>query len=94
MAELFTMEQIDYLDRHFEEKFNQKYVQIDDCNERQETVTKRFANDDKRIDMILQNQRHFDEKMNTKLTLNNWLTLGVLGAIISAVIVAYYNFGG
>ena len=94
MSELFTMEQIDYLDRHFEEKFNQKYVQIDECNERQESVTKKFANDDKRIDMILQNQRHFDEKMNSKLTLNNWLTLGVLGAIISAVIVAYYNFGG
>ena len=93
MSELFTMEQIDYLDRHFEEKFNQKYVQIEDCNERQEAVTKRFANDDKRIDMVEQKQDHHNEKMESKLTFNNWLTLGLLGAIIGAVAVILF-FGG
>ena len=31
---------------------DQKYVKIDDCTERQESVSKKFANDDKRIEII------------------------------------------
>jgi hypothetical protein len=32
---------------------DERYVHITDCNEKQETVNKRFANDDKRIDKLI-----------------------------------------
>ena len=69
--------------------FDDRYVLQSDCNDRQETINKKFANDDKRIDRIILNQEHD----SGKLTLNNWLTFAVLGCIIGAVI-AYYVLGG
>ena len=37
-------------------ELDDRYVKIEDCNEKQETVNKKFANDDKRIDLILHQQ--------------------------------------
>lgn len=34
--------------------FDDRYVLKDDCVERQETVNKKFANDDKRIELLIQ----------------------------------------
>lgn len=50
--DLFTMEQIDYLDRHFDGRYNERFVNIDDCNDTQERINKKFANDDKRIEIL------------------------------------------
>ena len=58
------------------------FVQIDDCNDKQTEVNKRFANDDKRIDRIMILQ----ESANNKLTKNNWLTTAILTVIIGIVI--------
>ena len=55
--------------------FDDRYVRIEDCNERQEQINKRFANDDKRIDLLINQQK-----------INNWLTLAIAGGIISLVI--------
>ena len=52
-----------------------RYVRIEDCNEKQEQVNKKFANDDKRIDLLISQQK-----------INNWLTLAIAGGIISLVI--------
>lgn len=52
-----------------------RYVRIEDCNEKQEQVNKKFANDDKRIDLLINQQK-----------INNWLTLAIAGGIISLVI--------
>ena len=52
-----------------------RYVKIEDCNEKQESVNKKFANDDKRIDLLINQQK-----------INNWLTLAIAGGIISLVI--------
>lgn len=52
-----------------------RYVRIEDCNEKQEAVNKKFANDDKRIDLLINQQK-----------INNWLTLAIAGGIISLVI--------
>ena len=65
-----------------------RYVKITDCDTRQESITKKFANDDKRIDMILQNQKHESGKM----TFNNWLTFAAFGAIVASTISNF--FGG
>lgn len=72
-------------------RFDDRYVRIEKCNETQEGINKKFANDDKRIDMMLaeQKQLRFESKKGFKF--NNWLTAAVLGAIIAAAI-AYYFF--
>lgn len=68
-----------------------RYVKIEDCNEKQETVNKKFANDDKRIDLIL----HKQEVGNNAIKKNNWLTTTILGIIIAGVIgYIFLNFGG
>lgn len=68
-----------------------RYVKIEDCNEKQETVNKKFANDDKRIDLIL----HKQEVGNNAIKKNNWLTTTILGIIVAGVIgYIFLNFGG
>lgn len=67
------------------------FVQIDDCNTTQAENNKRFANDDKRIDLIL----HKQEIGNNAIKKNNWLTTTILGIIIAGVIgYIFLNFGG
>lgn len=62
--------------------FDDRYVRIEDCNETQANINKKFANDDKRIDRILILQ----ENNSKALQKNNWLTISILGVIISVVI--------
>ena len=45
-------------------------------------MNKKFANDDKRIDRIM----YLQEDTNNKLTKNNWLTITILGVILTAVL--------
>lgn len=52
-----------------------RYVQISDCDSVQQSFNKKFANDDKRIDLLISQQK-----------INNWLTLAIAGGIISLVI--------
>lgn len=59
-----------------------RYVQIVDCDTVQEGFNKKFANDDKRIDRIM----YLQEDTNSKLTKNNWLTITILGVILTAVL--------
>ena len=62
--------------------FKNVFVLQDECNDRHEKINGKFANDDKRIDLIIQNLKHTENK----LIVNNWLTFAVLGAIITLVI--------
>lgn len=62
--------------------FDDRYVQISDCDSVQENFNKKFANDDKRIDRLLIMQ----EQGNKAIQKNNWLTTAILGVIISIVI--------
>lgn len=47
-----THEEILALKKEFDERYDNRYVQISDCNDIQEKNTKRFSNDDKRIEII------------------------------------------
>lgn len=68
-----------------------RYVQIVDCDSKQNDINKKFANDDKRIDLIL----HKQEIGNNAIKKNNWLTTTILGILIAGVIgYIFLNFGG
>ena len=68
-----------------------RYVQIVDCDSKQNDINKKFANDDKRIDLIL----HKQEIGNNAIKKNNWLPTTILGIIIAGVIgYIFLNFGG
>lgn len=45
--------EIQSLKKEFFEEADERYVKIESCTEKQETVNKKFANDDKRIDKLL-----------------------------------------
>ncbi len=70
--------------------FDDRYVKIEDCNDKQEAVNKKFANDDKRIDMILLKQDQMRSETKSGLKFNNWLTSAVLVAIVGAVVAFYF----
>lgn len=67
-----------------------RYVQIVDCDTTQNEMNKKFANDDKRIDRIM----YLQEDTNSKLTKNNWLTITILGVIITSVITMILKSNG
>lgn len=70
--------------------FDDRYVLQSDCSEKQEVVQKMLANDDKRIDLILAEQKQMRQETKSGLKFNNWLTAAVLGAIVAAVIAFYF----
>lgn len=70
--------------------FDDRYVLQSDCNEKQENINKKLANDDKRIDLILAEQKQMRKETKSGLKFNNWLTAAVLGAIVVAVVGFYF----
>lgn len=69
------------------------FVQIDDCNEKQEQVNSKFANDDKRIDLMANDIKQMRIETKDGLKFNNWLTTAVLGCIITGIVAfLYFNF--
>lgn len=66
-----TVEVIEKLTNHFDAR----YVLQSECADIQAGVNSKFANDDKRIDLLISQQK-----------INNWLTLAIAGGIISLVI--------
>ena len=52
-----------------------RYVQIVYCDNKQTDINKKFANDDKRIDLLIHQQRT-----------NNWLTTAIASGIIALLI--------
>lgn len=70
-----THEEIQELKREIFAEADEKYVAIDVCNEKQADVNKKFANDDKRIDLLISQQK-----------VNNWLTGAIAGGIVALVI--------
>ncbi len=70
--------------------FDDRYVLQSDCNEKQEKINNKLANDDKRIDLILAEQKQMRRETKSGLKFNNWLTAAVLGAIVAAVVAFYF----
>ena len=75
--------------------FDDRYVQIVDCDNVQEKFNNRFANDDKRIDLMANDIKQMRAETKNGLKFNNWLTTAVLGCIIVGIVTfLYFNFGG
>ena len=55
--------------------FDDRYVLQSDCSETQEKINNKFANDDKRIELLVRQQ-----------TINNWLTGAIASGIIALLI--------
>lgn len=58
--------------------FDDRYVLQADCDATQQNMLKKFATDDKRIELLVSRQK-----------INNWLTLGIASGIIALVIKVY-----
>lgn len=85
-----THEEITEIEKEIIDKCKTMFVQIDSCNEKQTEVNRKFANDDKRIDRIM----YLQEAGNKKLDKNNWLTITILGVIITTVIAMILKSNG
>ena len=85
-----THEEITAIEKEIIDKCKNIFVQIDDCNTTQAEVNKKFPNDHKRIDRIM----YLQEDTNNKLTKNNWLTITILGIIITSVLTMILKANG
>ena len=70
--------------------FDDRYVLQSDCDATQQKINNKFANDDKRIERIM----YLQEDTNNKLTKNNWLTITILGVIITTVVTMILKSNG
>jgi hypothetical protein len=61
--------------------FDDRYVMIEDCKDVQRQVSSKLSNDDKRIELLINQQK-----------INNWLTLAVASGIIALVIKYFFKF--
>ena len=75
----FTTEQLDYLDKHFAEINDRKYVQVDDCNEIQNANNSKFANDDTRIKL-------FEQKTNSWEWMFKLIATGTVGTMVTSIL--------
>jgi hypothetical protein len=73
---MIEIEDFELLAKHFDER----YVMKSDCNERQESVNKRFANDDKRI-----------EKLIDRLNLWDKLLWAIAASSIGALVISFFE---
>lgn len=72
--------------------FDDRYVLQSDCDATQREISGKLAYDDKRIDLILAEQKQMRKETKSGLKFNNWLTAAVLGAIVSAFVGFYFFF--
>ena len=79
MADLFTVEQLDYHDKHFDARYNHRYVSIDVCNDNQDQNNKKFANDDTRIKL-------FEQKMKSWEWMFKLIATGTVGTLITSIL--------
>ena len=61
--------------KEIKKELDDRYVLQSDCNDKQEAVNKKFANDDKRIDKLL-------DKFNTVSKLLWVIASSVIGALV------------
>lgn len=66
--------------KELEQYFDDRYVLQADCNDRQEAVNKKFANDDKRIEVITHDFK-----------IIKWLVTTVAASSIGALVVSIFE---
>ena len=80
MGDLFTVEQLDYLDKHFDDRYNDEFVHVKDCDAVQNEMNKRFSRDDKKLAVL-----------DLKMTACLWLMGIIASGLIALVIRVYFG---
>ena len=80
MADLFTVEQLDYLDKHFDDRYNEEFVHVKDCDAVQTGMNERFSRDDKKLAVL-----------DLKMTACLWLMGIIASGLIALVIRVYFG---
>ena len=71
--------EIQSLKKEFFEEADERYVKIESCAEKTETVNKKFANDDKRIDKLI-------DRMNLWNKLLWAIASSSIGALVTSLL--------
>lgn len=69
-----------------------RYVLQSECDTTQQKINSKFANDDKRIELVLTEVKQSREENKKGLKFNNWLSAAILSALIAAVVAFYFFF--
>lgn len=80
MADLFTVEQLDYLDKHFDDRYNDEFVHVKDCDAVQANMKEDFS----------ENKKNF-AVLNLKVTASLWLMGIIASGLIALVIRVYFG---
>lgn len=78
MADLFTVEQLDYLDKHFDDRYNEEFVHTKDCDNVQKNMNDKFSRDDKKLAVL-----------DLKMTACLWL-MGIIASGLIALVIRVY----
>lgn len=73
-------QEIQSLKKEIFEEADERYVHVGDCSDMQESINKKFANDDKRIDKLID-----------RLEIWNKLLWAITSASIGALVVAFFD---
>lgn len=72
---------IDYIMDSIIKRGDERYVMLSNCNERQEAINKKFANDDKRIDRII-----------NRVAIWEKLLWAIASTSIGALVLSFFEF--
>jgi hypothetical protein len=75
-----TLEELDTIKQYVFADADNRYVHIDDCTTKQENISKKLANDDKRIDLII-----------TKINIWEKLLWAIASASVGALVVSVFE---
>ena len=68
-------------------ELDDRYVRIDDCNEKQAEVNRKFANDDKRLDLMVTDIKAVVKDMSTFKKIG-WVAIS---ALIGEFVISFLN---
>lgn len=71
--------EVQALKKEFFAEADERYVKIEDCNEKQANVNKKFANDDTRIKLFEQKVKSWEWMLKT-------IAAGVVGTLLTSIL--------
>lgn len=72
-------EEIQAIKKEIFNEADERYVHVGDCNDRQEVVNKKFANDDTRIKL-------FEQKMRSWEWIFKLIATGTIGTLLTSIL--------
>lgn len=79
MPDLFTTEQIEYLKKYFDDRYNERFVHVDICNETQEKNNAHFAKTDERVTVN-------EQKTGSVIWILKLIAAGIIGVLVTSIL--------